>query len=304
MGGRLPDRLDAAPARRAAAAGGRRLAVKAGYPPEDRLEEADVAAAKWAFENNRPAGRGADTLPGGRAPLPADEDGARRRRGHRRRRRCRGPLLSPERRRLFDALSDQAALAIERVHLVEDLDRSKRNAETDRLSTALLTSISHDLRTPLAAILGADGNAAGTFSAQLAEAREAELVATIDEEAERLNRFIANLLDMTRLESGAIRPRLAAQDLADLVGAALKRAATILAGHRVTTRLAADLPMVELDAVLFEQALFNLLDNAAKYSEAGGTITIAAARDAGTVVITVVDDGPGIPDGHAETHFR
>jgi two-component system sensor histidine kinase KdpD len=213
-----------------------------------------------------------------------------------------GPLLSPERRRLFDALSDQAALAIERVHLVEDLDRSKRNAETDRLRTALLTSISHDLRTPLAAILGATGTLKA-FSAKLAEAQKTELVATIDEEAERLNRFIANLLDMTRLESGAIRPRLAAQDLADLVGAALKRAATILAGHRVTTRLAADLPMVELDAVLFEQALFNLLDNAAKYSEAGGTITIAAARDAGTVVITVVDDGPGIPDGHAETIF-
>ena len=137
------------------------MPCKAGYPPEDRLDEADLAAAKWAFESHQPAGRGADTLPGAkRLFLPMrtgrgaigivglDSDKP-------------GPLLTPEQRRLFDALSDQAALAIERVQLVEDVERAKLAAETDRLRAALLTSISHDLKTPLAAILGSASALAG-----------------------------------------------------------------------------------------------------------------------------------------------
>ena len=131
------------------------IAVKAGYPPEDTLDEADLAAAKWAWQNDRPAGRGSDTLPGakrlflpmrtGRGAIGVvgiDSDKT-------------GPLLTPDQRRLLDALIDQGALAIERVHLVEDVDRAKRTIETDRLRSALLTSISHDLKTPLAAVLGA-----------------------------------------------------------------------------------------------------------------------------------------------------
>ena len=155
LGDGAPDRLDAQGAGRAPACRSRaRSPCKAGYPPEDQLDEADLAAAKWALENNRPAGRGADTLPGAkRLFLPMrtgrgtvgvvgiDSDKP-------------GPLLTPEQRRLLDALVDQAALAIERMHLVEDVDRAKLAAETDRLRSALLTSISHDLKTPLAAILG------------------------------------------------------------------------------------------------------------------------------------------------------
>ena len=131
--------------------------MKTGYPPEDMLDEADIAAAKWTWDNNRPAGRGADTLPGARrlflpmrtgrgtmGVIGIDSDKP-------------GPLLSPEQRRLFDALSDHAALAIDRVHLVEDIERAKLAAEADRLRQALLTSISHDLKTPLAAIFGAAG---------------------------------------------------------------------------------------------------------------------------------------------------
>lgn len=131
------------------------ITVKAGYPPEDTLDEADIAAAKWTWENDRPAGRGADTLPGAKRlflPLRTargaigvvgiDDD-------------RQGPLLTPERRRLMDALTDQAALAIERVHLVEDLDNARLAVEADRLRQALLTSISHDLKTPLASIMGA-----------------------------------------------------------------------------------------------------------------------------------------------------
>src|ERR1700730_7645959 len=253
------------------------IAVKAGYPPEDTLDQADLAAAKWAWENNRPAGRGSDTLPGAkRLFLPMrtgrgaigivgiDSDKP-------------GPLLTPDQRRLLDALMDQAALAIERVRLVEDVDRAKRSMEADRLRSALLTSISHDLKTPLAAVLGAAGTLR-QLSGALDDAAKADLLATIIDESERLNRFIANLLDMTRLESGALAPRALPSDLGEIVGTALRRAGKILARHRVAVAPAADLPMVELDPVLFEQVLFNLLDNAAKYAPAGTTVRLQSSQ--------------------------
>jgi len=278
------------------------IAVRAGYPPEDRLDDADLAAAKWAWENNRPAGRGSDTLPGakrlflpmrtgrgliGIVGIDADKP---------------GPLLTPDQRRLLDALMDQAALAIERVYLVEDADRVKLSAETDRLRTALLTSISHDLKTPLAAVLGAAGTLRD-LSGALSDAEKADLLATVIDESERLNRFIANLLDMTRLESGAIVPNTAPHDLGEIVGSALRRAGKILAGHRIELDLAAGLPMLELDAVLFEQALFNLLDNAAKYSAADSVIRIQSWSDNSAVYLQVLDEGDGIPPGDLEHIF-
>ena len=119
-----------------------------------------------------------------------------------------GPLLTPDQRRLFDALIDQAALAIERVHLAEDVDRAKRTAETERLRAALLTSLSHDLRTPLSAILGA-ASALRDLADKLSAEERADLLSTIIDESERLNRFIANLLDMTKLEAGAVAPKSA-----------------------------------------------------------------------------------------------
>jgi len=276
--------------------------VRAGYPPEDELEEADLAAAKWAWGHNRPAGRGADTLPGakwlflpmrtGRGPVGlVGIDPGRP-----------GALLTPDQRRLLDALMDQAAIAIERVTLAEDVDRAKLAAETERLRSALLTSISHDLRTPLASILGS-ATSLKSYGPMLDEASRRELAATIQEEAERLNRFIANLLDMTRLESGAIRPRTGPVDLAELVGSALERAGRILAGHRVDVDLAASLPMLNLDAVLFEQVLFNLLDNAAKYAPAGSLIVVRAGREDGHVRVEVLDEGEGIPQEDVERIF-
>ena len=241
------------------------IAVKAGYPPEDRLEEGDLAAAKWAWEKERPAGRDSDALPGAKwlfLPMRTGR-GAVGILGISR--DAPGPLVRAEQRRLLDALSDQGALAIERVHLVEDIERVRRVAETDRLRSALLTSISHDLKTPLAAVLGAAG-ALRDLAKSLDEDAKADLLATIIEESERLNRFIANLLDMTRLESGAVAPNAALQDVGEIVGSALERASKILARHRVEVEIAPDLPMVMVDAVLFEQVLFNLLDNAAKYA--------------------------------------
>lgn len=278
------------------------VTVRAGYPPEDVIEEADLAAAKWAWESNRPAGRGSDTLPGakwlflpmrtGRGPVAvAGIDTGQS-----------GALLTPDQRRLLDALIDQAALAIERVNLAEDVDHAKLVAETERLRSALLTSISHDLRTPLASILGS-ATSLNSYGPMLDERARKELTTTIQEEAERLNRFIANLLDMTRLESGAIQPRTSPVDLAEIVGSALERTGKILVGHRVEIDLALDLPMLNLDAVLFEQVLFNLLDNAAKYAPFGSLIKLDAWRDGGHVRIEVLDEGDGIPPDDVERIF-
>ena len=194
------------------------------------------------------------------------------------------------------------ALAVERVTLAEDVDRARLAAETERLRSALLTSISHDLRTPLASILGS-ATSLNSYGPMLDEDGRRELTATIQEEAERLNRFIANLLDMTRLESGAIRPNSGPVDLAEVVGSALERAGKILAGHTVEVDLAADLPMLELDAVLFEQVLFNLLDNAAKYAPVGSRILVRAAAEDGRVRIEVMDEGDGIPPADVERIF-
>jgi two-component system sensor histidine kinase KdpD len=213
-----------------------------------------------------------------------------------------GTLLSPDQRRLFDALADQAALAIERVNLATEMDRSRLAAETERLRAALLTSISHDLRTPLASILGS----ATSLKSQrgvLGAGAQAELVDTIQEEAERLNRFIANLLDMTRLESGAIEPRLDWVEIGDIAGSALHRASRVLAHHEVEIALAADLPPLKLDAVLFEQVLFNLLDNAAKYAPVGTTVRIAAAIAGNSVRLEIADGGGGIPAADLERIF-
>jgi two-component system sensor histidine kinase KdpD len=210
--------------------------------------------------------------------------------------------LTPDERRLLDALIDQGALAIERVRLVEDMDRVKRTEETDRLRSALLTSISHDLKTPLAAVIGSAGTLR-ELSGNLSEAEKADLLTTILEEGERLNRFIANLLDMTRLESGAVMPNAGLHDVSEVVDSALRRAGKILTRHHVELHLTGDLPMVELDPVLFEQVLFNLFDNAAKYAPADTTICIEASRDADAVCLRVFDEGTGIPDGDLERIF-
>ena len=212
-----------------------------------------------------------------------------------------GPLLRPEQGRLLDALADQGALAIERVHLVEDIDRVMRAAEADRLRSALLTSISHDLRTPLSAVLGAAG---ALRDLSLDDDAKADLVATIIDEFERLNRFIANLLDMTKLEAGAVAPNLTPHDMGDIVGTALQRAGKILAQHRVEVEIRPDLPMVWVDAVLFEQVLFNLLDNAAKYAPPDTTISIRSWHGDSVVYLQVLDQGPGIPAADLERIFE
>lgn len=281
---------------------GENLSVRAGFPPDDMLDASDIAAAKWAWERATPAGRGADTLPGAkRLFLPIrtargvigiiglDSD-------------RQGPLLSPDQRRLFDALADQAAVSIERIRLAEDVEHARLAAETERLRAALLTSISHDLRTPLASILGS-ATSLRSRRKMLDDAAQEELIATIQEESERLNRFIANLLDMTRLESGSIRPTLELVDVSDVIGSAIRRAGAVLTDHRVDVEIPTDLPALSLDPVLFEQVLFNLLDNAAKDSAYGTAITLRVKFNDDFVTVEIVDEGIGIPASDLEHVF-
>ncbi|HEY1710739.1 MAG TPA: sensor histidine kinase KdpD [Rhizomicrobium sp.] len=281
---------------------GESVALRAGYPPEDILSDADIAAAKWVWDHGTEAGRGANTLPGakwlflpmrtGRGTVGVvglDSEKA-------------GPLLTPDQRRLFDALADQAALAIERVNLANDIDRNKLSIETERLRSALLTSISHDLRTPLASILGSASSLRAYYTT-LDQAARDELLTSVLEEAERLNRFIANLLDMTRLESGAVAPRLELIDPGDVVGSALRRASKVLGRHAVELFIEPDLPLLRLDPVLFEQAFFNLLDNAAKYSPEASKVHVRVVHIGDHVQLSVTDEGEGIPDEDVERVF-
>jgi two-component system sensor histidine kinase KdpD len=274
------------------------LKVRGGYPPEDRLSENEMDAARLAWQG-RPAlaAQAAGTgciyrlMQTGRGPI-----------GVVRLERESAVALAADQERLLAAIADQAALAIERMNLAEEMDRARLAAEAEKLRSALFSSISHDLRTPLASILGSI-TSYRTGREKLPVADKEELLATIQDEAERLNRFIANLLDMTRLEAGAVRPQIVAIDVEDMVGSALRRASRVLDAHRVQISIAAGLPRVMVDPVLFEQVLFNLLDNAAKYSAQGSAITIAALDNSETVRLEISDEGPGIPPAERERIF-
>ncbi|MBE0553330.1 MAG: sensor histidine kinase KdpD [Rhodobacteraceae bacterium] len=270
---------------------GAELGVVGGFPPEDRLEVRDQSAAQFAWEKGEAAGRGSDTLPTARwffLPLVAGD----------RRLGVLGIAYPDDRqllrtdRRLLDALIDQIALALERLRLTEDLAATQLATETERLRTALLNSVSHDLRTPLVTIIGAAGHLAD--SEVPPEARR-DLAENIREEGERLDRYVQNLLDMTRLGHGALKPRLAPQEVAEVVGGARARMKGVLRGHDLQVDLAPNLPLILADGVLLEQVLVNILDNAAKYAPEGTAITVTARLVAGRAEIAVTDHGPGIP---------
>jgi two-component system sensor histidine kinase KdpD len=270
------------------------ITVRIGYPPDDELNAADLAAARWAWDHGKPAGRGAETLPGAqRLFLPlATERGKIGVMGLDREEP--GPMFAPDQKRLLDALCDQAAVAIERISLMQDIDKARVVSETEQLRTALLTSISHDFRTPLASIIGSVSSLRSLWQKFPDETRE-DLLRTAQEEAERLNRFIGNILDMTRLEAGALAPSAQPTDIAEVADTALNQAKPILAQHRVRTDIPADLPLLNLDATLTGQILVNLLDNAAKYAAPGSEITLGISRNAQSIDVVVRDEGPGIP---------
>ncbi len=281
---------------------GEDLTVRVGYPPEDELDEADLAAAKWSWSRGQPAGRSSDTLPGARRlflPLRTERGlvgvmGLDR--------PNEGTLLSPDERRLLDALADQAAVAIERVTLAEGIDEARVTGETERMRSALLTSISHDLKTPLASIIGSI-TSLRKFWPSFDEPTRDELLGTVQEEAERLTRFVGNVLDMTRLEAKSVTPQLIAADAVEMLGIVAKDAGRAVPPLRLKLDVQPDLPPLLIDAHLFRQVMFNLLDNAAKYAPAGSAVTIVARRVAQGVAIEVLDEGPGIPPGDLERIF-
>lgn len=271
-----------------------RLESRAAFPPDSDFTDADLAAARWSWDADHPTGKGTDTLPGGRwlfVPI----------------RTVRGPVgvigvlalkegreLSAADRRLLDAVGNQAAIAIERMTLAADIDQARLGEERERLRSAMLTSVSHDLRTPLASIIGALSSLR-SYRDRYDQPTRDELLGTALSEAERLDRFVGNLLDMTRLDAGAIVPNKEPVDAGDLVSTVLRRAAPLLQDREVTTSIEPGLPPLSLDFVLAEQVLFNLLDNAAKYSPVGGRIGIEARHAGDRVDIVVRDEGPGIP---------
>lgn len=276
-----------------------RLAIVGAFPPEDRMEPREISAAHYAFDHGEPAGRGSTTLPASRwlfLPLTASD----RRIGVLGLAYPEGREAAPGDRRLVEALTDQVALALERVRLADDLAQSRVLSETERLRSALLSSVSHDLRTPLVSILGA---AEGLERPDQPAADRAALVETIRDEGERLDRYIQNLLDMTRLGHGALKPRTAATDLRELVGAARHRLRSALRGQPVEVTIPADMTPVEVDPVLIEQVLVNILDNAQKYAGPGSPTRIAARLGQGRAILSVEDEGPGLPPGAAAHVF-
>ena len=270
------------------------LAIRAAFPPEDELAVGDWGAARWAFERGEAAGWLTGTLPNatyrfepirtsrGVAGVLGYAPGDRSR------------ALPADRQRTLEALIDQGSLAIERAHLVAEARRSEAAAERERLQTTLLSSLSHDLRTPLSSILGAVTSLRG-YGAAMTEADREDLLLAIEEETRRLSRFVSNLLDMTRLESGVTDLKRDWVDVADVLRAAVTRAEKSFLARQTMVDLRPGLPLVRGDAVLFEQAIFNLLDNAHKYSEAGSPTAVTASASEHSVTVSIEDKGCGIP---------
>lgn len=270
------------------------LRVQAASDDGTELETRERLAATWCWTHGQPAGRGSGIFHGvshlylrlntSRGPIGVL--GIHRTGG--------GPLLGADESRLLDAIGDQVAVSLERAQLAEEMHENEMLAATEKLRTALLTSISHDLKTPLASILG-NVTSLRQYGHLYDEPTRSEMLAFAENETLRLSRFVDNLLHMTRIDAGALRPTLEAVDLTDVIGSALSRCEKLLHEHRLVTDLPADLPMVPLDFVLAEHVLVNLLDNAAKYTPAGSLIAIRIGETAEAVRITVQDEGPGIP---------
>jgi two-component system sensor histidine kinase KdpD len=266
------------------------------------LEAKELGAAQWTYDHNEMAGQGTTTLPavaGLYVPLAASE----RTIGVLRLRPADpGQFRDPVRRQLLETFAGQAAVALERALLAERNQRTQVEVEAERLRTALLSSLSHDLRTPLGSIEGAASSLVAD-GAVLPPALRRELAETIVEESQRMTRLIANLLNMVRLESGALQVQKEWQPLEEVVGIALLRLDERLGGRAVTVSLPADLPAVPIDGLLIEQVLINLLENALKYTPPGSPVDISAAAASGAVMVEVADRGPGIPPGQEEQIF-
>jgi two-component system sensor histidine kinase KdpD len=265
------------------------------FPEEDGV-------ARWVFERRQMAGLGTQTLPATPAlylPLVASNVALGVVRVEPRDPR---DAKDPVRRQLLETFVGQAAVALARAQLAERNQQTEVEVKTERLRTSLLSSLSHDLRTPLASIEGAASVLLAGTEPPL-DARRA-LALTIVRESRRMTRLVANLLDMVRLEAGALHVNKEWQPLEEVVGVALVLLEERLQGHPVTTRLPPDLPLVPIDGLLIEQVLINLIENAVKYAPPATPIEIEASAGPGAVVVGVADRGPGIPPGEEMRIFE
>ncbi|SDB43139.1 sensor histidine kinase [Belnapia rosea] len=267
--------------------------LRAAIPIDAEPDDAAMAAARWAMAHGRPTGRGTDTLPAGTAWQFRPMRTARGLVGLVGLRLGEAARLEPETDRSLAALLDQAAVAIERIELVEAAARDAARAETEQLRLALLTSLGHDLRTPLTSIRGALG-ALRLPGEALAPAVRDDLLATAEEETVRLTRTLANILDIVRLENGQVEPRREPVDLVEAVEAAAGRLERAT-GRRIARRFDPRLPAPRLDPALLDQVLGNLLDNALKFSGAAGEVSVTVRREGHEVAVAIEDSGPGIP---------
>jgi two-component system sensor histidine kinase KdpD len=284
----------------------RRIRYPTGTTEPASLRSADLSIAQWVFDHGRPAGMGTDTLPGAPArylPLAGSEAEigqlgvlavlpANPRR-----------ILLPEQAHLLETFAAQIALALERVALAERAQSAAVNAESESVRSNLLAAISHDMRTPLAVISGAASTIAE--NAALAPEQRTALAHSIVDEASQMTQLVANVLDMTRLESGRVVLHEEWISLDEVAASALRRVQPRLAGHHVKIDIDRHVPLARADPVLIEQLLVNLLDNAAKHTPPGTNVSVAARRGYEEIELTVADDGPGFPPGiDPETLFE
>ena len=276
--------------------------LQAALPSAKGLPAVDLGIAQWAFDHGEAAGQGTDTLAASPLlylPLKAPM-------------RLRGVLalemrdadrlLIPEQRRLLDTFASLIAIAIERVHYVEVAQNTSVQIESERLRNSVLSAISHDLRTPLAALIGLADTLLLTKPPPTSE--QQEVIESMRNSALRMNALVNNLLDMARLESGNVQLNRQWQPLEEVVGSALGACAALLEGRPIRVNLAPDLPLLHLDAVMIERVLVNLLENACKYTPAQSPIEIDARIDNDSVLLTVNDHGPGLPSKREEAIFE
>ncbi|HWT83169.1 MAG TPA: sensor histidine kinase KdpD, partial [Candidatus Methylomirabilis sp.] len=273
-----------------------RPAIQGGLPARFEMDSTELGVSQWVYEHRQMAGRGTNTLPGAKAlylPLVAS----------------RGPLgvlgvhptephalEAPEQLHQLETFANQTALAIERTQLATEAQEAQVRAETERLRNSLLSSVSHDLRTPLATIMGSASSLLENGT-HFQRGTWQDLLQSILDEAERLNRLVSNLLDMTRLEAGTLAVKKDWHPLEEVIGTALARMEKRLSNRPVTTNVPADLPLVQIDGVLIEQVFINLLDNGIKYTPPKSGIDISATVSDGAVLVEVADRGPGFSPG-------
>lgn len=277
--------------------------LAAAWPPDQLLDPTDMTAARWAYEKKEPAGFLTGTLPQVRY-LFRPVISAQRLLG------VAGIVMGPgdtplaaDEERTWIALLDQAAIALDRARLNRDSAMASVAREGEKVQAALLSSLSHDLRTPLASITGAI-TTLRQLGDKLPVASRDDLLLSIEEESGRLSRFVANLFDMTRIEAGMMKARRDPVDVAVIIDSSTARARKLHPDLTIDLSLAPDLPRAMGDAALLEQVLFNLLDNARKYGGSNQPVTIYAREDEGMLSIAVTDQGKGIPEADLERIFE